>query len=136
MKTLPTREFRNEAAGGQLRADKWLSTASLDQVIILGSPAEGQEGWLTGLEPVTPRSTIKGSLVLSESQQQVAAPSNSVCTRVCTSQAESAHETASAAVPEATVDDDLAAVVHAWPNLPSPVRAGIVAMIRAASTAK
>ena len=95
-----------------------------------------KEGWLTGLEPVTPRSTIKGSLVLSESQQQVAAPSNSVCTRVCTSQAESAHETASAAVPEATVDDDLAAVVHAWPNLPSPVRAGIVAMIRAASTAK
>jgi len=45
-----------------------------------------------------------------------------------------AHEAASAAVPDAPVDDDLAVVVHAWPNLPSVVRAGIVAMIRAAST--
>ena len=32
------------------------------------------------------------------------------------------------------VTDDLAAVVDAWPELPEAIRAGIVAMVKAASS--
>ena len=42
--------------------------------------------------------------------------------------AESGAQAASTAVS----DPDLAAVVKAWPKLPEPVRAGIVAMVKAA----
>ena len=34
--------------------------------------------------------------------------------------------------PEAPIDPDLAAVVDAWPRLPEAIKAGILAMIRAA----
>jgi hypothetical protein len=34
--------------------------------------------------------------------------------------------------PGAPIDSDLAAVVASWPALPGPIRAGIVAMVRAA----
>jgi hypothetical protein len=33
---------------------------------------------------------------------------------------------------EAPIDADLAAVVDAWPELPSAIKAGILAMVRAA----
>ena len=33
---------------------------------------------------------------------------------------------------KALIDADLAAVIDAWPNLPEAIRAGIVAMVRAA----
>jgi len=32
-----------------------------------------------------------------------------------------------------TLPPDLAAVIDAWPNLPEPIRAGILAMVKAAS---
>ena len=31
------------------------------------------------------------------------------------------------------IDPDLACLIDAWPNLPAPIRAGILAMIRATS---
>ena len=34
--------------------------------------------------------------------------------------------------PDATVDPDLAAVLSAWPRLPEALKAGIVAMVKAA----
>jgi hypothetical protein len=35
----------------------------------------------------------------------------------------------------ATIDPTFAAVVEAWPTLPDPIKAGILAMVRAASGA-
>lgn len=34
--------------------------------------------------------------------------------------------------PEAPIDPDLAMIIEAWPTLPESIKAGIVAMIRAA----
>ena len=36
--------------------------------------------------------------------------------------------------PEAVADADLAGIVKAWPTLPEAIRAGIMAMVRAAGT--
>lgn len=38
--------------------------------------------------------------------------------------------------PPKPTDPELAAVISAWPNLPEPVRAGITAMVYAASGGK
>jgi len=38
--------------------------------------------------------------------------------------------------PDATAAPDLAAVISAWPSLPEALRAGIVAMVKAAGQAR
>jgi hypothetical protein len=93
-------------------------------------------GWLTGLEPVTPRSTISGQGVLSANLQEVTTTPESVCTSVCTNASKSANEAPSAGSTDGAIDDDLTTLVNAWPTLTNPVRAGIVAMVRAATAAE
>jgi hypothetical protein len=61
--------------------------------------------------------------------QGVTEPAAPVCTSVCTSEAESAHGGAADA---AIADPDLAAVVEAWGRLPDAIRAGILALVKAA----
>jgi len=46
--------------------------------------SESCQGWLTGLEPATPRSTIGGPAVLSTDAQPLASSDPTVCTPVCT----------------------------------------------------
>jgi hypothetical protein len=41
------------------------------------------------------------------------------------------NDSAPETVPETTPDPELAAVVRAWPTLPEPIRAGILAMVNA-----
>ena len=45
---------------------------------------------------------------------------------------QSGAECGALAAPKATLDPQLAAVVEAWPTLPEPIKAGILAMVRAA----
>jgi hypothetical protein len=47
----------------------------------------------------------------------------------------SGNNAAAVVAPERPADPDLAALVAAWPALPSALRAGIVAMVRAAGPA-
>lgn len=53
---------------------------------------ERLKGWLTGLEPVTSRSTIDGDAELTENRQEVTPTPSEVCTRVCTDEGQSLTE--------------------------------------------
>jgi hypothetical protein len=77
------------------------------------------KGWLTGLEPATPRITSSGTVVLSAENKALPASDFGRCTPRCTRDTESSH------------DEALAAVISAWPQLPAAVRAGITAMVEA-----
>ena len=85
-----------------------------------------------GVEPSTFALRTRRATVASETGKELTTTLNPACTRACTSNAEIAHETAAAASAGIPLDDDLAAVVEAWGTLPAAVRAGIVAMVRAA----
>jgi len=82
------------------------------------------EGWLTGLEPAIPRSTIKRVSNASTSTKEFATTDAQVCTSVGTSQCKN--------IIAEPVDADLKAVIAAWASLPAVIKAGILAMIRAA----
>ncbi len=56
-------------------------------------------------------------------------------TVTCDAPAECVSSTRSSSVPGAAADDDLRRLVEAWPTLPDPVRAGILAMIEATAGA-
>jgi hypothetical protein len=70
--------------------------------------------------------------VLSPNDKELITAPTSVCTSVCTSDGETAHDLAAKA---ASVDPDLAALIAAWDFLPAALRAGIVALVKAAGGA-
>jgi hypothetical protein len=72
---------------------------------------------------------MRRPIVASEDVKEVATTPEPVCT----SEAESANETAVTKLTSFPFDADLSAVVNAWPTLPAVVRAGIAAMVRAAA---
>ena len=78
-----------------------------------------KKGWLTGLEPATPRITTDGTVVVSAENKALPSSDFGRCTPRCTRDAESSH------------DEALAAVIEAWQQLPAAVRAGITAMVEA-----
>ena len=76
----------------------------------------------TGLEPVTSCvSSRKQPSTKPCQRRDLGDPAAPVCTSVCTDLPESDR-----------IDADLAKVVAAWPTLPDPLKAGILAMVKAA----
>jgi len=90
-----------------------------DQLVAAAANAGEKKGWLTGLEPATPRITISGTVVLSAENKALPASDFGRWAPRCTITTESSH------------DEALAAVIEAWPQLPAAVRAGITAMVEA-----
>ncbi len=76
--------------------------------------------------------------------QQLTSSDAPACTNACTSSAENDHDaqpkltglTQSKWLELLAADPELLAVVQAWPELPDAVRAGIVAMVRAAGASR
>ena len=67
--------------------------------------------------------TCKHRMEVSQTQELTDAPPNA-CTNACTDDADPVHS-----------DADLQQVIAAWPDLPEPLRAGILAMIQASKSA-
>ena len=76
----------------------------------------------------TERNALSSPAHLSPSSRQNAADSGSIPPSTATKNAPS-----DCGVVATTDDPDLAAIVAAWPELPEVIRAGILAMVRAAS---
>ena len=70
-------------------------------------------------------------------KQQLTEPPPGACTNACTKPRESCDGDGSGPVPErpaaSGADDELAKVTAAWPTLPEAIRAGILAMVKAAN---
>ncbi len=94
----------------------------------------------TGLGPATSSLGSCKSSIPSGSTQGLTATPSPACTTACTSEAEKANAdpldgdqpTIAGAEP---ADTDLAAIVSAWSGLPTAIRAGIVAMVKATGNA-
>ena len=72
--------------------DNDVSYAAVERKSPLTTLVSGrQEGWLMGLEPTTPRSTIKRQSNASRADKELATSLPAVCTPVCTSNSENAH---------------------------------------------
>jgi hypothetical protein len=84
----------------------------------------------TGLEPVTPSLSSKGATVLNPDSKELAAMHSAVCTSVCTN--DDANDEAILAS-DHVLANDLAMVIAAWPTLAEPIRAGMLAMVRASA---
>ena len=81
----------------------------------------------SGLEPPTYWLQTSEPIDVSPCQKKAgAAPKGGHCTTGCTNSSETGSE-------PAPMPPDLAAVVAAWPTLPEPVKAGILAMVKAVS---
>ena len=74
-----------------------------------------------GLEPTTFTLATCEHRTEASPNQELASPPADACTSACTNNAESPH-----------ADPDLTTIIDAWPTLPQAIRAGIVAMVRAA----
>jgi hypothetical protein len=77
----------------------------------------------TGLEPVTPSLSSNGASIASENIAGLATTLSAACTNACTSEGENAN-----AEP---IAPDLQVIIDAWPTLPGPIRAGVVALVNA-----
>jgi len=97
-----------------------------------------------GIEPSTSALRTQEPSNASDATKELASTHSAACTAACTSEAENANDgTPKTTVADQagrldeplaeTLDADLAAVSAAWPKLPPAIRAGILAMIRAAS---
>ena len=77
-----------------------------------------------GVEPSTSALRTQGTHAVSESYKELAATARAACTNACTFKDENLHGT--------QADDGLAEVIDNWPTLLGAVKAGILAMVRAA----
>jgi hypothetical protein len=78
------------------------------------------------------RQTVAGSKAGPD--QALTSGENPVCTPVCTSSPENAHDEASERPAAQQLDADLELIRKQWPTLPDAFRKGIIAMIQAAAT--
>jgi hypothetical protein len=77
-----------------------------------------------GVEQSTFALRTRQPMVASETVKELAATPESVCTSVCTSEAEKAHSLTG-------IDAELALLIDRWPALTEATKTAIVAMVRA-----
>ncbi len=82
-----------------------------------------EKGWLKGLEPSTPRSTIELPCDLSVTDKELASTLSLACTSACTGDSENANA-------------DLAALAAALRSLPADARAALVQLLTEDGQAK
>jgi hypothetical protein len=80
-----------------------------------------------GIEPISGMSPCRSTVL------KTATPSDATPEPAKTSHRMSGHPCLSPAYGPSELTHDLAEIIDAWPDLPEPIRAGILAMIRSAS---